>query len=454
MYLGGYNGEYRMNPPLKSNIRILVVEDSRTQAEFLRHILETDGYQVILAENGIDALEKIAVDLPAIILSDIIMPEMDGYEFSSRIKQDPRTAAIPVILVSQLFDPADVIRGLEAGADDFIIKPYEPEYIQSRIRVILDGLPHSIPEPQDPPLEISAFNNIFHISAGRAKILQILLSTYDVAVRKNVELEEAREQVNAVNEQIQQAIADLRESNSHLMSENCERRKVEKALDEANKKLNLMASITRHDVINQLTSQNESLKTALSLREKDPQKAWEHVTNATAIATRALNSVKFTRDYQKVGVKSPQWQKVHVLVQAAAKEILPENLVFVNEIPHETEIFADPLIGKVFSNLVENAVKYGGKITTIKFCLQNKGADTIILCQDDGIGIPSGRKDKIFSYEEGMNSGLGLYLAREILAITGIALCETGTAGAGACFEIQCPAATIRNTGYSSQDNM
>lgn len=436
-----------MNTTLKKNKRILVVEDSRTQAEFLRHILEMEGYHVMLAENGIDALEQITVALPAIILSDIIMPEMDGYELSSQIKKDPKTAAIPVVLVSQLFDPADVIRGLEAGADDFIIKPYEPEYIQSRIRAILEALPLSVSEQPEPPLEISAFNKTYHICAGRAKILQILLSTYDVAVRKNVELEEAREQVNAVNEQIQQAIADLRESNSHLMSENCERRKVEKALDEANKKLNLMASITRHDVINQLTSQHESLKTALLLREKDPQKAWEHVTNATAIATRALNSVKFTRDYQKVGVKSPQWQNIHALVQTAAKEILPEGLKFVNEIPQGTEIFADPLIGKVFSNLVENAVKYGGKITTLRFSMQIKGSNTIIICEDDGIGIPPGRKDKIFSYEDGMNTGLGLYLAREILAITGIILCETGMDGTGARFEIQCPVATIRNTG-------
>lgn len=431
----------------KKMIKILVVEDSRTQAEYLRHILETEGYRVMLAENGTEALEQTAADCPSIILSDIIMPEMDGYEFSSRIKQDPKTATIPVILVSQLFDPVDVIRGLEAGADDFIIKPYDPEYIRSRISTILEAITQPDPESPASPIEISVSDKTYHIPAGRSKILRILLSTYEVAVRKNVELEEAREQLNAVNEQIQQAVADLRQSNTRLESENNERKRVEKALDEANKKLNLMASITRHDVINQLTSQHESLETALSLREKDPQKAWEHVTSATAIAMRALNSVKFTRDYQKVGVKSPQWQNIHVLVQAAGKEILPDGLKFMNEIPEGTEIFADPLIGKVFSNLIENAVKYGGKITTIRFSRQIVGADTVIVCEDDGIGIATGRKDKIFSYEDGMNTGLGLYLAREILAITGITLRETGTGGNGARFEIYCPAATIRNTG-------
>ncbi len=254
-----------MEKPLKKMIKILIVEDSRTQAEYLRHILESEGYRVTLAENGIEAMEETAADRPSIILSDIIVPEMDGYELSRRIKQDPATATIPVILVSQLFDPVDVIRGLESGADDFIIKPYDPEYIRLRISTILEAITNPDPESTASPMEISVLDKTYHVTAGRSKILRILLSTYEVAVKKNVELDEAREQLHAVNEQLQHAVADLKSSNTRLESENNERRKVEKALDEANKKLNLMASSTRHDVINQLTSQHESLECALSL---------------------------------------------------------------------------------------------------------------------------------------------------------------------------------------------
>jgi K+-sensing histidine kinase KdpD len=89
--------------------------------------------------------------------------------------------------------------------------------------------------------------------------------------------------------------------------------------------------------------------------------------------------MKFTGDYQKIGVKAPQWQDVRVLVQDAAKDNLPEGLTFSNEIPHGMEIFADPLIGKVFSNLIENSVKYGGKITCIRISLQTMGPDSIIV---------------------------------------------------------------------------
>lgn len=434
----------------KRMIKILVVEDSRTQAEYLRHILETEGYRVMLAENGTEALEQIAIDRPSIILSDIIMPEMDGYELCSRVRQDPETAAIPFILVSQLFDPVDVIKGLESGADDFIIKPYDADHIRTRINTIFTTIKQPDPERTASPMEVAVLDRIYHITAGRSRILRILLSTYEVAVRKNVELEEAREQLNAVNEQLRQAVLDLSQSNTSLEAENSERRRVEKALDEANKKLNLMASITRHDIINQLTSQHESLETALSLREKDPKEAWDQVSGAASIATRTLNSVRFTGDYQKVGVKSPQWQEIHALIDAGAKETVPAGLTFKNEVPAGVEIYADPLIGKVFSNLIENSVKYGEKTTTLRFSLEAAGDNTLIVCEDDGIGIPAGSKEKLFSYEHGMNKGLGLFLAREILAITSITLRENGTSGLGARFEIHCPEGTIRTTPGSS----
>jgi len=436
-----------MENPTNRTITILLVEDSRTQAEYLRHILENEGYRVTLADNGSEALILVAKDRPSIILSDIVMPEMDGYELCSRIKHNPETAAIPVILVTQLFDPVDVIRGLESGADDFIIKPFDPEYVQLRICSILKNMKQPDPDGPAQPLKITLFSKTHTIPATRLQILSILLSTYEVAVRKNVELEEARERLNAVNEQIQQAIADLKRSNARLEQENTERRKVEKALDEANKKLNLMASITRHDVINQLNNQHESLGYALSLSTDDPAKAWEHVRAAALITTQTLNSVRFTEDYQKVGVKSPQWQDLFTLIEAAGRNISHDRIALVNTIPPGTAIYADPLIGKVFSNLIENAVKYGGSITSIRFSIYAEGTDTVILCEDDGAGIPAGKKERIFSYEYGMNTGLGLFLSREILSITAIAIRETGSAGSGARFELRCPAGTIRTAG-------
>ena len=439
-------GEIFMAEPIqKTNRKILVVEDSRTQAEYLRHILENEGYRVTLAENGIEALEQLSIDRPALVFTDVVMPEMDGYNLCRRIKSDPATATLPVILVTQLFDPADVIRGLECGADDFIIKPFEPGYLRSRISAILVAMQQPDPDGILPALPVTVGDKTCMISASRLQIFQILLSTYEVAVSKNAELLEAQDRLGTLNEQLQQAVEDLKQSNARLTKENIERERVQKALDEANTKLNLMASITRHDVINQLTSQHESLDSALALRQKDPDLAWEHVATAEEIATQTLNSVRFTGEYQKVGVKAPQWQNLHSLVIAAAKHTTPGPIKIENILPSDRDVYADPLIEKVFANLIDNAIKYGKKNTFVRFSLVTGGDGAIIICEDDGVGIPALKKELVFSYEYGMNSGLGLFLSREILAITGLSLHETGTEGKGARFEIRCPEGTFRD---------
>lgn len=184
----------------KKSIKILVVEDSRTQAEFLRYILEEEGCRVMLAEDGREALGEIDSYKPDIVLTDIVMPEIDGYELCRRIKSDDNTKDIPVILVTQLYDPADVIKGLESGADNFIIKPYEQADIQKWITNILPSLDKPDPDGPQKALLIRHSDKDYSINAGRTQILNILLSTYGVAVRKNSELEEAQERLNSLNE--------------------------------------------------------------------------------------------------------------------------------------------------------------------------------------------------------------------------------------------------------------
>jgi two-component system, sensor histidine kinase and response regulator len=433
--------------PAKTIRKILIVEDSRTQAEYLRHILENEGYRVTLTVNGQEALEQIAIDRPDIIFTDVVMPEMDGYELCHRIKMREETAGIPVILVTQLFDPGDVIRGLESGADDFIIKPYEPAHIQSTIGTVLEARGRPDPDGPRPAMVVRVKSKAYTVTSSRLQIFNILLSTYNVAVRKNAELLEAQDSLGTLNEQLNLAVADLKQSNIRLTQENVERQRVQKALDEANTKLNLMASITRHDVINQLTSQHESLEHALATKDTDPESAWKQVVIAADIATQTLNSVRFTGDYQKVGVKAPQWMNLYGLVNDAVKHTTPGGVKLENNLPRTSEIYADPLIEKVFANFIDNALKYGKKLTYIRFSMEMRGDSSIVICEDDGVGIPAQKKDKIFSYEYGMNSGLGLFLSREILVITRITLLETGTEGKGARFELHCPMSTIRDAG-------
>ncbi|PYV43795.1 MAG: hypothetical protein DMG06_09200 [Acidobacteria bacterium] len=118
-------------------VGILVVEDSPTQAEELQYILEQNGYQVSRATNGKKALEAMNKRKPTIVVSDIMMPEMDGYQLCRRIKEDKQLQDVPVIFLTALSAPMDVVKGLECGADNFITKPYEENYLLSCIQCIL-----------------------------------------------------------------------------------------------------------------------------------------------------------------------------------------------------------------------------------------------------------------------------------------------------------------------------
>ncbi len=118
-----------------------------------------------------------------------------------------------------------------------------------------------------------------------------------------------------------------------------------------------------------------------------------------------------------------------------------------NDLPPGIEVFADPLVVKVFYNLMDNAALYGGKITFIRFSVEDDGDDHVIVCEDDGDGIIAQEKEKIFERGFGKNTGLGLALSREILSITGITIKETGVPGKGARFEITVPKDTWRVSG-------
>lgn len=272
--------------------KILVVEDSRTQAEYLRHILEKERYHVVLAANGKDALEQIRVNRPTIVLTDIIMPEMDGYALCSAIRQDENMAQIPVILVTQLFDPADLIKGLEAGANNIIIKPFEPEHVISRITSTLDSLVRPDPDKAGASLEVSFDGQTHLIPASQLRDPTILLSSYNLAISKNAELQESSAHLSAVVEDQQQKIGELQVANENYLQENTERRRMEEALAKENKKLQIMAGLTRDNILTQLNAIHECLELASNVREEDPAKAWDLIIKAELVVNHTIKTLR------------------------------------------------------------------------------------------------------------------------------------------------------------------
>lgn len=179
--------------PENDQVRILIVEDSPTQAERLRHILVQRQFDVTHAAHGGHALDALRRRKADVIISDVVMPEVDGYELSRRVKADEHLADIPIILVTTLSHPEDVIRGLQCGAQHFILKPYDERHLVNLVQFALlnRGLRQS--ENGGGPAEI-VFNGQRHvITANRLQTLHLLLSTYEAAIRRNDELAAAEE---------------------------------------------------------------------------------------------------------------------------------------------------------------------------------------------------------------------------------------------------------------------
>ncbi|MCS0494876.1 response regulator [Ancylobacter sp. MQZ15Z-1] len=167
---------------------ILMAEDSPTQAEHLRWLLEDAGYRVAAATNGQEALELARQERPDLVISDVVMPGMGGYELCKAIKDDPELKSVPVVLVTSMSHPRDVIAGLNCGADNFITKPYDGDHLIARLRYLTANSRLRASDKMHLGVQIELQGESHFITAERKQVLDLLISTYDAAVRLNDDL--------------------------------------------------------------------------------------------------------------------------------------------------------------------------------------------------------------------------------------------------------------------------
>jgi len=182
------------------NYEILIVEDSPIQATMLRRVLAQRGYRVAIAKHGQDALDKINAQTIHLVISDVEMPVMNGYELCSTIKKDSGLQTIPVILLTTLTDPKDLMMGLNAGADSYLTKPYDEGVLFSRLETLLGPVHIS---PDDEALEVLFAGEPYTITANRQRILNLLLSTYENAMQQNLALRKAQDELTKLNQQLE-----------------------------------------------------------------------------------------------------------------------------------------------------------------------------------------------------------------------------------------------------------
>ncbi|MGR3319651.1 MAG: response regulator [Candidatus Anammoxibacter sp.] len=173
---------------INKDIEILIVEDSPTQVVQLRYTLEKNGYSVTVAENGSKALASIKNKKPSIIITDVVMPEMNGFEFCQRVKDDKSLSKIPVVLLTTLSDPYDIIKGLDCGADNFITKPYNEDDLLYRIQNIFMNINLRKEKVSEVGIEIFFRGKRHFINASRMQMLDLLFASFETAVQKNEEL--------------------------------------------------------------------------------------------------------------------------------------------------------------------------------------------------------------------------------------------------------------------------
>ncbi|MGR3177220.1 MAG: response regulator [Candidatus Anammoxibacter sp.] len=167
---------------------ILIVEDSPTQVVQLRYSLEKNGYPVAVAEDGKKAIDYLKDNKPSLIITDVVMPEMNGFEFCRHVKNDESLKDIPVVLLTTLSDPTDIFKGLDCGADNFITKPYKEDGLICRIQNIFMNLSLRKEKVSEVGIEIYFRGKRHFINAGRMQILDLLFSSFETAVQKNEEL--------------------------------------------------------------------------------------------------------------------------------------------------------------------------------------------------------------------------------------------------------------------------
>lgn len=185
---------------LDSKPRVLVADDQPALVTLLRHKLVQKGYDVLTAQNGEDALELTRTEYPDIILSDVDMPAMDGFEFCEAVKKDSRLHKIPIILITSMVTTDYIMKGIEVGADNYLTKPFDDETLYSKIEELLSNPP--VPFNHDETVTVTIEGNDYEVQADYSRLVNLLISTYKNTLAQNVQLSKMQSNLNAANKEL------------------------------------------------------------------------------------------------------------------------------------------------------------------------------------------------------------------------------------------------------------
>jgi len=452
-------------------IKVLIAEDSITQAMQLQHILEVNGYDTTIAANGIEAIESIGESKPSIVISDIIMPEMDGYELCRQIKSNESYRDISVILLTSLSQPQDVIKALQCGADKFLTKPYDENHLISTIQDLSENL-----KSQDPPqkgFDISYRSEAYFIDSTRSQIINLLLSTYEAAVNKNLELIEAQNELKRLNQSLEE-IVDKR--TAALRVEVNERKAAEAALHASIDEIKTMsqqllqaeklatmgelASSIAHELNNPLATVSLRVESLIAQTiGDDPRRRELEIIGQEVerMGNLVSNLLQFTRRSQPQISTVNVCDEIEKTLELIHYHLRKHHIAIAREFkPEGPLIHADrQQLRQLFLNLFTNAsdaMPDGGTLT-IRVTERPEEKQICIEITDTGVGISPEILPKVLepfytTKPEGKGTGLGLAICRRIAqAHNGtLNITSEGSPGNGTRIFITLPFSNGRNT--------
>jgi signal transduction histidine kinase len=420
-------------------IKILIAEGSINQAMQLQNILKGKGYDAAVAANGREALQSIDVSRPSIVISDIAVPEMDGYELCRQIKSSASGRDISVILLTSLSHSQAVIWALQCGADKFITKPYDEKLLLSTIEHLHRNKNlQSLQEIQE-GISIFYMGKSYLITSGRLQILNLLLSTYETARVKNLDLMKAQDELNQLNRELDEKIqkrtetlrievAERKAAQTALLAKNEELKAVSQQLWQSAKLATMgeLASNIAHELNNPLATVSlriESLTAQIS--QDDPRRRELEIIEQEVerMGNLVTNLLQFSRRYQKKVSTVDLREEIEKTLELIQYQFHSKSIQVIREFaPEVPGMIADrQQLRQLFLNLFTNAsdaMPKGGTLT-IRVTAQTGEKKIFIEIADTGIGIPPEIlpkvRDPFFTTKpEGKGTGLGLPICRRI----------------------------------------
>ena len=423
-----------MKKDAKDPVHILIAEDSPTQAELLRGLLEEQGYLVTAAGNGRQALDAARARKPTLVVTDIVMPEMDGYALCRAIKDDEHLADVPVVIVTSLAEIQDIVMALDCGADNFIRKPYEPGALVARIQYILTNreLRNSRTSQMKLGLEIFLGGKKHFITSEREQILDLLVASYEQAVQANEQLKRRDQEISALNAQLERHAAHL---------------------EAANRELAAFSHSVSHDLraplvtIDGFTAQLQKEAQALSPQGgENLRRVRESVKRMAQLIEDMLYLSKVTQAelHREPADLAPLAGE---LVQELRAHHPARVVEFV--MPPSVPAHCDVRLMRIaLANLLGNAWKFTGKRADarVEFAVERADGEPVYRVRDNGAGFDMAYASKLFTPFERLHangdfpgSGIGLATVQRIVERHGGRLWAQAAVGQGATFSFTLP---------------